>query len=97
MTPNEYYRSARPDKFSDSIVKREAELTRELMEFEMSRLATNEKHNNFERLCVKLAEKFITPNLIPQVGPAAGGDGKTDSETYPVDSKQMVCSPRRCN
>jgi len=31
-----------------------------------------------------LAEKFISPNLIPQVGPTGGGDGKTDSETYPV-------------
>lgn len=29
---------------------------------------------------------MISPNLIPQVGPTGGGDGKTDSETYPVSN-----------
>lgn len=29
--------------------------------------------------------KLVTPNLIPSTGPAGGGDGKTDLETYSVD------------
>lgn len=37
-------------------------------------------------MCRRLAEKLISPNLIPQVGPTGGGDGKTDSDTYPVST-----------
>jgi hypothetical protein len=40
----------------------------------------------FESFAVRLVEKFIAPNLRPQTGPVGGGDGKTDSETYPVSS-----------
>ena len=40
----------------------------------------------FEQFAVRLAEKFIAPNLRPQTGPIGGGDGKTDAETYPVAS-----------
>src|SRR5690606_1336454 len=61
-------------------------LTKEQLAFEISQISTNQKHDSFENLCRRLAEKLITPNLIPQVGPTGGGDGKTDSETYPVSS-----------
>jgi len=50
----------------------------------LSKITTNQKESEFETLCRKLIEKTIAPNLIPQVGPTGGGDGKTDSETYPV-------------
>lgn len=61
-------------------------LPREQLDYEISQISINQKHDNFENLCRKLAEKLISPNLIPQVGPTGGGDGKTDTETYPVSS-----------
>ena len=64
----------------------EIELTKEVLALELKNITTNQKENNFELFCRRLAEQLITPNLIPQVGPIGGGDGKTDFETYPVSS-----------
>jgi hypothetical protein len=83
-TPSEFYRLRRPEYFSDSETIYDIELPKEQLAFELSQITTNQKHDEFENLCRKLAEKTICPNLIPQVGPTGGGDGKTDSETYPV-------------
>nr|WP_288810425.1 hypothetical protein [uncultured Sphingobacterium sp.] len=85
-TPSQFYRGQRPEYFSDSKTVSKVVLPREQLDYILSQLATNQKHDNFESLCTKLAEKLIIPNLIPQVGPTGGGDGKTDSETYPVSS-----------
>lgn len=84
LTPAEFYRMRRPEYFSDTETIREIELPREILSLELENITTNQKENEFESLCRRLAEKFIAPNLIPQVGPTGGGDGKTDSETYPV-------------
>ncbi|MFT3739092.1 MAG: hypothetical protein QM786_10060 [Breznakibacter sp.] len=83
-TPSEFYRLRRPEYFSDSEIIYDVELPREQLAFELSQITTNQKQDEFETLCRKLSEKTIAPNLIPQVGPTGGGDGKTDSETYPV-------------
>jgi len=83
-TPSEFYRLRRPEYFSDSEIIYDVELPREQLAFELSQITTNQKQDEFETLCRKLAERTIAPNLIPQVGPTGGGDGKTDSETYPV-------------
>lgn len=84
MKPSEFYKMRRPEYFSDSKIIDEAVLPREVLAYELSKISTNQKQDEFETLCRRLAEKFITPNLVPQVGPTGGGDGKTDSETYPV-------------
>jgi hypothetical protein len=84
MTPSEFYRQRRPEVFSDSQIVTQIILPREVLAYELSKISTNQKQDEFETLCRRLAEKFISPNLIPQVGPTGGGDGKTDSETYPV-------------
>ena len=84
ITPSEFYRLRRPEYFSDTKIMKEYKLPREILAFELEKITTNQKENEFEILCRKLAEKLIAPNLIPQVGPTGGGDGKTDSETYPV-------------
>lgn len=84
MKPSEFYKMRRPEFFSDSKIIDQTVLPREVLAYELSKISTNQKQDEFETLCRKLAEKFITPNLIPQVGPTGGGDGKTDSETYPV-------------
>lgn len=83
-TPSQFYRHIRPEYFSDSKIIAKVILPREQLDYEISQISTNQKHDSFETLCRKLAEKLISPNLIPQVGPTGGGDGKTDSETYPV-------------
>lgn len=84
QTPSEFYRKIRPEYFSDSEKIYEVKLPREHFAYELSQISTNQKQDAFETLGRRLAEKFISPNLIPQVGPTGGGDGKTDSETYPV-------------
>ncbi|KAB1159468.1 hypothetical protein F7018_03915 [Tenacibaculum aiptasiae] len=86
ITPSQFYRNIRPEFFSDSKTISKVLLTKEQLAFEISQISTNQKHDSFETLCRRLAEKLITPNLIPQVGPTGGGDGKTDSETYPVSN-----------
>ena len=83
-TPSEFYKMRRPEYFSDSETIYESQLLREHLAYELNLITTNQKQDEFETLCRRLAEKFVTPNLIPQVGPTGGGDGKTDSETYPV-------------
>jgi len=86
FTPSKFYKMIRPEYFSDSEIIYEVKLPREQLAFELSQISKNQKQDEFENLCRKLAEKFIAPNLIPQVGPTGGGDGKTDFETYPVST-----------
>ena len=86
-TPSEFYKWRRPEYFSDSEIKYQTELPKEHLAFILTQISTDQKQDEFESLCRKLSEKFIAPNLIPQVGPTGGGDGKTDSETYPVSSE----------
>lgn len=87
MKPSEFYKSLRPEYFSDSELSYEVELPREMLAYELDQISTNQKQDEFETLCRRLAERFVSPNLIPQVGPTGGGDGKTDSETYPVSEE----------
>lgn len=86
ITPSEFYRQQRPENFSDSKVIANIIMPKEQLAFELSMISTNQKHDLFEDMCRRVAEKLISPNLIPQVGPTGGGDGKTDSETYPVSN-----------
>lgn len=84
VTPSEFYRGLRPEYFSDSNITYSHKLTKELLAFELDRITTTQREAEFETLCRRLSEKLIAPNLIPQVGPTGGGDGKTDSETFEV-------------
>lgn len=86
MSPKTFYHSRRPQYFSDSKVIMKNELPREILTYELEKITANQKENEFEGLCRRLAERLICPNLIPQVGPTGGGDGKTDSETHAVSS-----------
>ena len=84
FSPSEFYRQRRPEFFSDSENITNINLPREVLAYEIEKISTNQKQDLFETLCRRLAERLICPNLIPQVGPTGGGDGKTDTETYPV-------------
>ncbi|MDB5051105.1 MAG: hypothetical protein JWO30_4176 [Fibrobacteres bacterium] len=84
LLPSEYMRARRPHLFSDTTWSPEAVLPRDVFGYHLENLTRQKKEYEFERFCRKLAEKEICRNLIPQTGPTGGGDGKVDTETYPV-------------
>lgn len=88
MNPYQYYRDRHPEQFSDS--KRECCLTKEVFEFQLSKLSADMKQDEFENFTRQLVCRLITPNLIPQTGPVGGGDGKTDIETHTVSDDISV-------
>ncbi len=57
------------------------------MSHQLDSLTDRNQHKDFENFARKVCEREICPNLRPQTGPEGGGDGKVDTETYPVDSK----------
>lgn len=83
--PSDYMRGRHPDLFSDSEAVEAPVFEREVVEHHLHTLTERQQEAAFETFCRLLAEHEITPNLRPQTGPTGGGDGKVDSETYPVD------------
>lgn len=82
-TPRACYRKMRPECFSDSY--KTHKLSRELFGFELSKLSTDMKQDEFEHFACRVISRLVTPNIIPPTGPNGGGDGKVDFETYVVD------------
>lgn len=82
--PSEYMRARRPELFSDSKLVEEPRLIREVFSHYLETLTSRLQEYDFECFCRRLSEKELCPNLHQQTGPTAGGDGKTDTETYPV-------------
>jgi len=85
--PSRYMRARRPYLFSDTVTTTERTVTREVFSHHLETLTNQKDETKFEDFAQGLAEKFISPNLRPQTGPVGGGDGKTDSETYPVTAE----------
>ena len=83
-TPKEFLKSRRPERFSDSTVEEKGSLDRAILEHHLSTLGQRSQELAFENFAKKLCEKTICPNLLEQTGPVAGGDGKTDTQTFPV-------------
>jgi hypothetical protein len=79
-----FLKSRRPDEFSDSTIKKQGKLSREILDYYLNSLTSRSQEKEFETFCRRLAEREICPNLLPQTGPTGGGDSKVDSETYPV-------------
>ncbi len=77
-------RERRPYLFSDTVVVSEHALSKEVLSYHLDTLTSRGEETVFEEFAKRLIEKFIAPNIRPQTGPAGGGDGKTDAETYPV-------------
>lgn len=90
LNPFEFYRKHRPEYFSDSKIRYTHRLSKEVFQYQLSRLSTDMKQDLFEELTRQLVYRLITPNLIPQTGPTGGGDGKTDIETHPVSEDIAV-------
>ena len=84
MEPRDLLKKLHPNQFSDSKVVDKIECPREILDFHLSRLSEQNKHFDFEEFIRKLLEREVCPNLIEETGPAGGGDGKVDTENYPV-------------
>lgn len=84
MEPRDLLKKLHPNQFSDSKVIDKIECPRELLDFHLSKLSEQNKHFDFEDFIKNLLEREICPNLIEETGPAGGGDGKVDTENYPV-------------
>lgn len=86
MEPKELLKKLHPNQFSDSKIIEKVDCPREILDFKISNLSEHNMHFDFEDLIRKLMEREVCPNLIEETGPAAGGDGKVDTENYPVST-----------
>jgi len=84
FSPSQFMKNRRPEKFSDSKVDFQKELSRDRLEYHLETLTSRKQEYEFERFCTLLVEKELCPNLMPQTGPTGGGDSKVDTETHPV-------------
>jgi hypothetical protein len=84
ISPREFLKERRPEKFSDSVSQELPTLDRSLLEYHLETLTSRSQENDFENFARRLAEQEICPNLLPHTGPTGGGDSKVDAETYPV-------------
>ncbi|NVK17764.1 MAG: hypothetical protein HWE30_03625 [Methylocystaceae bacterium] len=82
--PSEFMRERKPYLYSDSSSETSFHLDRTVFSHFLETLTQRNEHQDFELFCRKLCEREICPNLRPQTGPEGGGDGKVDTETYPV-------------
>jgi hypothetical protein len=90
FSPKEFLKQLRPDEFSDSEIIEKGSLDRAVLEHFLSTLNTRSQELQFESFAKALCEKVICPNLLEQTGPVAGGDGKTDSQTFPVSEQSSL-------
>ncbi|MDO6424460.1 hypothetical protein [Saccharophagus degradans] len=88
LSPRDFLRKRRPERFSDTIRKEVGRFDRAVLEYQLSIINRKSMELAFESFAKQLCEKIICPNLLEQTGPVAGGDGKVDTQTYPV-SKQL--------
>lgn len=84
ISPKEFLTTSRPEQFSDSEVISKPLIDSTVLEFYLDTLDTRSQEIEFERFGIRLCKAVITPNLLPNTGPSGGGDGKVDSETYPI-------------
>ena len=84
---NEFYKKTHPEQFSDSVLVKKGNLSRDMFDYYLESLTSRNLEKTFEEFCRKLAESEVCPNLLPQTGPTGGGDSKVDSETYPVSKE----------
>ncbi|WP_289107325.1 hypothetical protein [uncultured Pseudoalteromonas sp.] len=90
FSPKEFLRKRRPEKFSDSIVEETGTLDRAFLEYYLSSLNNRSQELQFESFSKAVCEKVICSNLLEQTGPVAGGDGKTDTQTFPVSEQNRL-------
>ena len=87
FSPKLFLKKRRPERFSDSISLEVGVVDRAVFEHFLSTLNRRSEELAFEGFAKKLCEREICPNLLEQTGPVAGGDGKTDFQTFPVSEE----------
>lgn len=55
-----------------------------MLEYHLGTLTSRSQEADFARFAMRLAQREVCPNMLPQTGPTGGGDSKADAETYPV-------------
>lgn len=90
FSPKAFLQSRRPEKFSDSVITEVGVLERPVLEHFLAKLNARNQELQFEDFSKKLCEKVICSNLLEQTGPVAGGDGKTDTQTFPVSEQNQL-------
>ena len=90
LSPKAFLKDRRPERFSDSVRQDVGRLDRAVLEHHLSTLNKRNKELDFEDFAKKLCEKVICPNLLEQTGPVAGGDGKVDTQTFPVSEQAKI-------
>jgi hypothetical protein len=83
----EFLKNRHPEQFSDSIEIEDSVLDRAVLEHHLSTLNKRNQELVFETYAKCICEKVICPNLLEQTGPVAGGDGKVDTQTFPVSEQ----------
>lgn len=89
-SPKKFFKSRHPEQFSTSKEVVINQLDRVHLECYLSSLNSKSKELEFENFAKELCQKVICPNLIEQTGPVAGGDGKTDTQTFPVSEQNKL-------
>lgn len=84
LSPRQFMKARRPERFSDSVGLDAPILDRSQLEYHLSSLTSRSQELQFETFARRLLEHTICPNLLPHTGPTGGGDSKVDTETYPV-------------
>lgn len=87
LLPSEFMRWRRPECYSDSEASIAYELDPKLLEYTLDSITSRNEHHDFELFCRHLCQRAICPNLRPATGPEGGGDGKVDTETFPVSDE----------
>ncbi len=90
FSPKSFLKARRPERFSDSVNVEVGRLNRVVLEHHLSTLNKRNQELVFEEFVKQLCEKVICPNLLAQTGPVAGGDGKVDTQTFPVSEQTKV-------
>jgi hypothetical protein len=84
LSPKEFLKARRPERFSDSVGQDVPVLDRSQLEYHLDTLTNRSEELPFESFARRLLERTVCPNLLPHTGPTGGGDSKVDTETYPV-------------
>lgn len=59
LNPFDFYKKHRPEYFSDSKITYKYQLTKEVLQFQLSRLSTDMKQDLFEELTRQLVHRLI--------------------------------------
>jgi hypothetical protein len=76
LSPRDFLKARRPERFSDSVRKEIGKLDRSVLEYQLATLNKRNLELAFEDFAKKLCEKVICPNLLEQTGPVAGDQTK---------------------